>query len=44
MAGWVVYANVLGVLLAVLVTAVGLADRRKDIARVSAESASGQAS
>jgi TRAP transporter 4TM/12TM fusion protein len=42
MAGWVVYANVLGVLLAVLVTAVGLADRRKDIARVSAASASGR--
>ena len=42
MAGWVVYANVLGVLLAVLVTAVGLADRRKDIARASAASASGR--
>jgi hypothetical protein len=42
MAGWVVYANVLGVLLAVLVTAVGLADRRKDIARVSTASASGR--
>jgi hypothetical protein len=40
MAGWVVYANVLGVVLAVAVTAVGLADRRKDLARVSAESAS----
>lgn len=39
MAGWVVYANVLGALLAVAVTAVGLADRRKDLARVSAESA-----
>jgi TRAP transporter 4TM/12TM fusion protein len=42
MAGWVVYANVLGAVLAVLVTAVGLADRRKDIARVSAASASGR--
>jgi hypothetical protein len=39
MAGWVVYANVLGVVLAVAVTAVGLADRRKDLARVSAASA-----
>jgi hypothetical protein len=35
----VVYANVLGVVLAVAVTAVGLADRRKDLARVSAASA-----
>jgi TRAP-type uncharacterized transport system fused permease subunit len=43
MAGWVVYANVLGVVLAVAVTAVGLADRRKDLARVSAESAQGPA-
>jgi TRAP transporter 4TM/12TM fusion protein len=43
MAGWVVYANVLGAVLAVAVTAVGLADRRKDIDRVSAASASGQA-
>jgi TRAP-type uncharacterized transport system fused permease subunit len=33
MAGWVVYANVLGAVLAVAVTAVGLADRRKDMAR-----------
>ena len=31
--GWVVYANVLGAVLAVAVTAVGLADRRKDMAR-----------
>jgi TRAP-type uncharacterized transport system fused permease subunit len=38
MAGWVVYANVLGAMLVVAVTAVGLADRRKDLARVSAES------
>jgi hypothetical protein len=38
MAGWVVYANVLGAVLAVAVTAVGLADRRKDMARVLAES------
>jgi TRAP transporter 4TM/12TM fusion protein len=43
MAGWVIYANVLGALLAVAVTVVGLADRRKDIARVSAESAAGRA-
>jgi TRAP transporter 4TM/12TM fusion protein len=33
-APWVVYANVLGAVLAVAVTAVGLADRRKDLARV----------
>ena len=38
MAGWVVYANVLGAVLAVAVTAVGLADRRKDMARELAES------
>ena len=37
MAGWVVYANVLGAVLAVAVTAVGLADRRKDMARELAE-------
>jgi len=41
-AAWVVYANVLGAVLAVAVTAVGLADRRKDLARVSAASASGR--
>jgi TRAP-type uncharacterized transport system fused permease subunit len=44
MAGWVVYTNVLGAVLAVAVTAVGLADRRKDMARVLAESAPNQAS
>jgi len=44
MAAWVVYANVLGAVLAVAVTAVGLADRRKDMARVLAESAPNQAS
>ena len=38
MTSWTVYANVLGAMVAVAVTAVGLADRRKDLARVSAES------
>lgn len=33
MASWVVYGNVLGAVLAV--TAVGLADRRKDLAQAS---------
>ena len=43
MAAWVVYANALGAVLAVAVTAVGLADRRKDLARVSAVSVQGRA-
>jgi len=33
MAPWAAYANIVGAVLAVAVTAVGLADRRKDLAR-----------
>jgi TRAP-type uncharacterized transport system fused permease subunit len=35
MAAWAAYANIVGAVLAVAVTAVGLADRRKDLAQSS---------